>query len=232
METKDASAELLLKFWSWYDANKKRLIIGAVMAVVAWVVWFYVATQHDSAETAAGLAYTEFQFNQPAKIPAEQVVAGYLKIADDYPGTISGQRAQLQAATILFSDGKYADALKQFQDFLAKHSGSSLTMQAQSGVAASLEAQGKLDDALAAYRKVADSNKNSPEATLAEFSQGRVLELQGKLNGALSSYQQVVQSPMAASLASEAAQRISIIQAKLAVAKPLEKADAKSAAKS
>jgi predicted negative regulator of RcsB-dependent stress response len=150
----------------------------------------------------------------------EQLAAGYAQIASKYSGTLAGERAQLQAGVALFNGGKYLEAQAQFQNFLTTQTGSSLATLARSGVAASLEAQGKLDEALTAYRAVVTG---APDSTEAKFSQGRVLELQGKLSEAVTYYEQVARAPLAGSLASEAAQRIALIQVKLPVAKPATK---------
>lgn len=220
METQDASAEFMFKFWPWFEANRNRLIVAAVVLVLAFFVWFFISTQHQQKEVAAGQAYTQFLLNQPPATATQLVADGFLKIATDHPGTLAGQRARLQAAATLFEAGRYAEAQTQFQNFLASEGGSSLAVLAQSGVAASLEAQGKLDDALAAYRKVVTAYPDSTDVILAKFAQGRVLELLGKLSDAVTSYQDVTKSPLAGSLGSEAAQRIAQIQTKLAAAKP------------
>jgi predicted negative regulator of RcsB-dependent stress response len=228
METQDASAEFMFKFWPWLEANRKRLIIAAVVLVLAFFTWFFISTQHQQKEVAAGQAYTQFLLNQPPASAPQQVADGYLKIANDYSGTLAGQRARLQAAATLFEAGHYADAQTQFQNFLTSEGGSSLASQAQSGLAASLEAQGKLDEALAAYRKVVTAYPDSTDVIMAKFAQGRVLELQGKLKDAVAAYQDVTKSPLAGSLGSEAAQRASQIQTKLAAATSATKPAAKS----
>lgn len=220
MQTQDVSAEIAFKFWPWLEANGKRLIIAAVAVVVAFFVWFFIATQREQKEIAAGQAYTQLILNQPASTPPQQVVDGYLKIAKDYDGTVAAQRAQLQAASALFVGGRYADAQAQFQNFVTANSGSALVATAKTGIAASLESQGKLDDALAAYRAVSTAYPDSNEALTAKFAVGRVLELQGKLSEAVTAYQEVTRLPLAGSLAQEAGQRIALLQVKIAAIKP------------
>jgi hypothetical protein len=70
---------------------------------------------------------------------------------------------------------------------------------------------------------VASSSSSSIEAMTAKFSQARILEAQGKPTEALSLYQEVARSQLAGSLASEAGQRIAVIQSKLPAAKPVIK---------
>lgn len=223
MQTQDAPAEIVFKFWPWLEANKNRLIIGGVVALALFVVWLFISSQQREHAIAAGQAYTEFQLNQPPTTTAKQVADGYLQIAVKYAGTETADRAWLQGALTLFEAGNYADAQKQFGDLASRRSGSAIATLAQLGLAASLEAQNKLDEALNAYRAAANAASGSAEAIAAKFSQGRILELQGKLTEAMAVYQEVARSQLAGSLASEAGQRMALMQAKLPATKPAAK---------
>lgn len=220
MQTEDVSTEFLVEFWPWLEANRKRLIIIGVALLLVVFVWFYLKTSREQHELAAGQAYTQFQLNQTPTVPAQQVADGYLKIARDYSGTVAGQRAQLQAAAALFDAGRYADAQKQFENFMNANVGSPLAATAKLGLAACEESQGKLDEALDAYRQIDTSYPDTAEGINANFSVGRVLELQGKLTDAVAAYQEIMRSPQAGSLASEAAARVALIQSKLPAQKP------------
>jgi predicted negative regulator of RcsB-dependent stress response len=223
MQTQDVSAEIAFKFWPWLEANGKRVVIAAVAVIVLFFVWFFISTQREQKEVAAGQAYTQFMMNQQTASSAQQVVDGYLQIAKQYDGTVAAQRAQLQAASVLFTGGRYADAQAQFQSFVTANAGSALVVTAKTGIAASLESQDKLDDALAAYRAVNTAYPDSNEAISAKFSVGRILELQGKLSEAVTAYQEVTRLPLAGSLAQEASQRIALLQVKIAAVKPAAK---------
>lgn len=223
MQSQDVSTEFLIKFWPWFEANRKRLIGMAVAVTVILVIWYFVTTQREQKAVDAGQAYTQLQLNMPANPTAQQVADAYLKVAGQYAGTLAAERAQLQAAAVLFSAERYQDAQALFQKFLDANGGSSLAAAARLGVAASLEAQNKLDAAATEYRAVTTSYPGAAEALPAKFSLGRVLELQGKLSEATSYYQEVEHSPLAGSLASEAAERLAQIQSKLAAAKPAAK---------
>jgi len=224
MQTQDASAEFLLKFWPWLEANRKHLIGTAVVVCVVLFVWYFLATQREQKAIEAGQAYTSLQLNQPPTSTAAQLAAMYSKLADQYAGTLAAQRAQLQAAAVMFDVGSYDVAQAQFQKFLDNNSGSPLAPAAKLGLAASLEAQNKLADAVKEYRALTAQFPNSTEALTAKFSLGRVLELQGQMTEAVSCYQEVARSQLAGSLAQEAAQRLAQIQVKTpAAAKPVVK---------
>lgn len=220
MQTQDAPAEIIFKFWPWLEANRKLLIGIGVATLVGFFAWFFLDTQRLQAEIAAGQAYTQFQMSQPPNTTAKQVADGYGRLADKYAGTMAGQRARLQAAAVLFSAGSYPEAQAQFQNFLAGNGSSPLAVYARLGLASCLEAQGKLDDALRTYQTVANAGLDSSEAVMARFAQGRLLEMQGKLIEAASAYESVARSPLGGSLGNEAGQRLGAIQAQAAAAKP------------
>jgi predicted negative regulator of RcsB-dependent stress response len=220
MQTQDVSAEIAFKFWPWFEANRQRLIIAAVALVVAFFVWFFISTQRAQKEIAAGQAYTQLMLNPPAGSSPQQAVDGYLQLAKQYAGTVAAERALLQAASVQFMGGRYAEAQAQFQSFVTANAGSALVATAKAGIAASLESLGKLDEALAAYRAVSTGYPDSNEAVTAKFAVGRILELQGKLSEAVTAYQEVTRLPVAGSLAQEAGQRIALLQVKIAAIKP------------
>jgi len=219
METQDASAEFLIKFWPWFEANRKRLVYLTVGAVVVLFIWYFLATQREQRAIQAGQDFTQLQMSLASGLTAQQAADTYLKLAAQYAGTPAAERAQLQAAAVLYNAGRYDDALVQFQKFLTVNSGSPLASVAHVGAGASLEAAGKLDGAVAEYRAVATGFPNSSEAVPAKFALGRVLEAQGKLSDASSYFQEVTRSQLAGSLGQEAAQRLAGIQSKLAATK-------------
>jgi TolA-binding protein len=223
MQTQDASAEFLIKFWPWLEANRQRLIITSVGVVGVLFIWYFISVQKEQKAINAGQAYTQLQLNAPPNSTLQQVADAYMGIASQYVGTVAAQRAQLQAGTLLFDGGRYSDAQAVFQQFLGANGGSPLASAAQLGVAASLEAQNKLNDAAAAYRLVFTSHPDASEVLPAKFALARTLEAQGKSAEATSYYQEVMRAPLAGSLAQEAAERLAMIQTASAAAKPAVK---------
>ncbi len=223
MESQDVSTEVLIKFWPWLEANRKRLIIVGTGAAVVLLVWYFYTTRREQKAVDAGVAYTQLQLSLPANPTPQQVADAFLKLAGQYAGTLAADRAQLQAAAALFEAGRYADAQVLFQKFLNTNDGSPLAAAAQLGEAASLEAAGKLADAATAYLAVVKSHPESNEALSAKFALGRVLEAQGQLTEATSYYQEVARAPLAGTLGSEAGLRLSQISAHPAASKPAGK---------
>jgi predicted negative regulator of RcsB-dependent stress response len=223
MQTQDTPTEFLIKFWPWFEANRKRLTGFAVAVVVILLAGYFYTTEQAQKAVEAGRAYTQLQLNQPPNPTVQQVADEFQQLANKYPGTLAGQRAQAQAASVLFSAGRYADAQALFQKIAAANASGPLAAAAQLGVAACLESQNQPDAAATAYRAVMTGFPNSAEAVPAKFSLGRVLEAQGKLTEAAGYYTEVAHSPLAGSLAQEAAQRLAQIKAAAAATKPAAK---------
>jgi len=175
MQTNDAPAELLIKLWPWLEANQKRLIAIIVALLALWGVYFFVTTQHEQKEIAAGQALTQLLMAPVAGANVSQIADSFAQLAAKYSGTAAGQRAQLQAATAMFSAGRYADAQVQFKIFLAAAPDGPLAATAQLGIAASLEAQNK-PEATAAYQQVVSKFPGAPAAESAKQALSRLVK--------------------------------------------------------
>jgi len=202
MQPQDATAVYLFKLWPWIEANKKRIAIGIGITIAAILFFYYISSQREQKEINAGKALTDAVM----ATSGGQLADPYLKISADYPATLAGQRALLQAAAVLFSAGKYADAQTQFQKFLDAYPDSVFYGQAQLGVAASLDAQGKLDLAAGAYQKAVNSS-DAMIVSAAKLAMARIYESQGKLKEAFTLYEDVARADPNGTLGSEAEQR-------------------------
>ena len=173
MQTKDAPAEILIQIWPWLEANKNRIIAVIVGLVALWGIYFFVTTQHAQKEVAAGQALTQLLVTPVASANASQLADAFAQLAVKYSGTAAGQRAQLQAATAMFSAGRYADAQAQFKKVLEAAPAGTLAATAQLGIATSLEAQNK-PEAAAAYQQVVSKFPGSAAAETAKQSLSRL----------------------------------------------------------
>jgi TolA-binding protein len=202
MQAQDATTIYLLKLWPKIEANRNRIIAGTVILLAALVALWVFAAQQAQKETRAGQALTALT------VAATSQPETYLKFAADYSGTGAGQRALLQAATMLFSAGKYADAQTQFQKFLDEHPDSDFSSQAGMGVAVCLEAQGKTDQAVGRYQSLVSGQSDPVTASMAKLALGRINEQKGHLNEAAGYYQDVARSNPNSSLGNDAMWRL------------------------
>jgi predicted negative regulator of RcsB-dependent stress response len=221
MQSQDASTAFLIKLWPWIEANKNRVIVGAGIIIVAIFLYSFFSWQREQNEITAGKALTQVALSLPADANAGQLAGAYFKIADDYPGTLSGRRAWLQGAAALFAAGRFADAQAQFQKFLDAHPDGDFSASAALGVAASLEALGKPDLAVIAYQRIINGFSDAVAANDAKFALAGIDEQQGKFADALSFYESIARSSPGSLLAQEAGMHALELRTKSASATPV-----------
>lgn len=143
------------EFLAWLEENKKNLVLAAAGLVVLGsgiAVYRWNKAQTELAASDALLAL-RLPLNAPEKTPPPEA-AKFLKVASDFPGTTTAQRAVLLAAGALFGEGKYQEARAQFENYLLRFGDHALAPTALYGKAAALEAEGKSGEALRAYQDV------------------------------------------------------------------------------
>jgi len=205
MQAQDAATAYFFKLWEWTENNIRTVIIGAGVAAVVIALVSYYLWQQNQTEITAGQELTQLFISTPPDSDASQLADAYLKIAMDYPGTQSGKRAWVLAATTLFESGKYPEAQAQFQKYLDANPVSAFSATAALGVAASLEAQRKTQPAADAYQRVISSYSNPNAVAAAQFALAKINEQQGNLVQAENFYQQVARNNPNTALGSEAA---------------------------
>ena len=215
---KKAATELgpILTLWTWYEANRKAVVtvVGITAAVLLIAAFFYWRQQQNSiraSEALTDLLISGYLQRNPQATSADKL----LQLSSEHAGTSASARALFQAATVLFVDGKYAEAQAQFQRFIAENGDHSFVPQAMYGVAACLEASGKADEAAKSYKNLSDRFKATGLGISAMCSLGRILESQGKHAEALPLFEEVVRNDPNGMLGGEARIRVAEIQQKL-----------------
>jgi predicted negative regulator of RcsB-dependent stress response len=191
MESQDTVTLFLLKVWPALEANRNRIIGGAVAVVLLVMAALFLSWQRDQKEINAGQELSQLIVDTRRDASPAQLAGQFAKVAEQYPGTEAAQRAQLQAATARFVAGDYTEAQAQFKKFAETYPTSSLRPTAELGQASALEAQGKSEAALEAYQKLVGPASPGAVTISAQFALGRIFEQQGKISEAIKNYQQV-----------------------------------------
>jgi predicted negative regulator of RcsB-dependent stress response len=141
----------LYRLAAWVHARRKQLIwITATVVAVGAIIGIYTWRKNYN-ETAAAEAYSKVKMPVSSGFPPASAADDYLKLVNEYPGTMAGARALLTAGGILFDAGKFKEAQDQFEKCLRDYSDFALADQASLGIAACLEAQGKITEAAGRY---------------------------------------------------------------------------------
>ena len=207
MQAQDTATAYFFKVWSWVETNFKQVLLGLGVVVIAIALVSYYFWRQNQLEIDAGQALTQVVVSAPTYSDASQLIEAYSKIAADYPGTQSGQRALILGATALFEGGKYPEAQAQFQKYLDTCPDGAFSAAAALGVATSLEAQGKADLAAGAYQRVVSGFSDPNCVDIAKFALAKIDEQNGKLAEAQTFFQDVARNNPNTPLGSEAAFR-------------------------
>lgn len=113
---------------------------------------------------------------------------GLADVQTAFPEKPAGLLATFQLAAMRFRDGEYAEALSQYDLFLAEAPEHPLSEGARFGRFMALEELGNLDEALQGFRSFDASAVLYPQAL---FGQARILEKQGDLNAAIAVYEEI-----------------------------------------
>jgi len=222
MDTKELTAsDYLFKLWPWIEANLKQIAYAGGAVAILVFFYFYYGYSQTRKEVTAGQALSQVMVTGGASPQAD----AYLKVAADYPGTVAGQRALLEAAAALFTSAKYPEAQAQFQKFLDTYPDPDnfFTPDALLGVAAALDAQGKTDLAISAYQKAAAQSGNVSVTASAKFAIARIYDAQGKTAEAVKLYEEIARAYPNSSFSNEAGLRAMELKTKGpgAIARPV-----------
>src|SRR5262245_48155935 len=101
----DASqSPALIGFLTWVEVNKRRLIIGGSLALVATFVVIVVIQHQAQKESDASAALSDIRVPYSAAgLVAPGTAEALFKFAQDYRGTKAAGRALLVGAGLLFS---------------------------------------------------------------------------------------------------------------------------------
>jgi predicted negative regulator of RcsB-dependent stress response len=206
MESQDTATDFVYKVWPQIEANKNK-IIGGIIAIVAIVaIYSFVSWNREQSQVAAGEAMTQVLLSLKPGATLQEVSHSYLAVAEDHSGTMAAQRALLQGATVLFSQGDYTNAQKYFQQYLDAHPDDTFSALATLGVAKCYAAENKINDAVGEYQRVINDFSDAQSQTEARFALAQINMQAGNYTEAIRLFQQVAQAEQYGALGTEAAE--------------------------
>jgi TolA-binding protein len=197
-----------LRFLAWAQTNQKRLLLwGTIIVLVIAGTIFFIYQQRQK-EIRASRALSNVRVPQAGStILPPGTAEAYLKVAKEHANTRAGARALLQGGATLFSDGKYAEAQKTFEQFVRDYPESEWIAQAHYGIASSLDVQGKAADATAKFEEIRRRFANDPVIEEVKLALGRLYEQQNKPEEAHKLYTDLLQGSPYSGIGSEAGMR-------------------------
>jgi predicted negative regulator of RcsB-dependent stress response len=207
MQPDAAHSDNYVRFLAWAQANQKRLILwGTILVLAIAGVFFFIHYQgQKELRASVALSNVPVPLSPGATVPPGTADA-YLKVATEHAGTKAGARALLLGAATFFTDGKYADAQKTFEQFLKQYPESQWVPQAHFGIASSLDAQGKTTEAISKYEEIRRRFANEPIIDEVKLAVARAYE-PTKPEEAHKIYSELVQNNPYSGMGSEAGVR-------------------------
>ena len=188
------------------EANKNKIIAGVAIVVLAVAVFSFISWNRQQNQVAAGEAMTQALLSLKPDANLNDVSHSYLAVAEDYPNSMAGQRALLQGATVLFTEGDYTNAQRYFQQYVDAHPDDAFSAHAALGVAKCYAAEGKINDAVGEYQRVINDFGDAQAQAEARFALAQINMQAGNYTDALRLFQQVAQAEQYGALGTEAAQ--------------------------
>jgi tetratricopeptide (TPR) repeat protein len=165
-------------------------------------------------EVAASEALSNVTVSGAAGANRSDTTEAFLKVAATYPNSLAGARALLFAASGLFTEGKYPEAMAQFERFTREYGSSPFRGEALLGIAACLNAQGKTSEAIAAYKDLIDRRLSEYMLPQARFALACLYVVQNKPELARNLFEDIELKNPYSSLGSEAGMRLEELKLK------------------
>ena len=177
--------------------KNKTAIIGFIVAIIVIIagvmLYKHYVSEPKQAKAATAIFKGEEYFGandfEKALNGDSLGYKGFIKIADEFSGTPSGNLAKAYAGISYAQLGKYYEAIKYLNDF----DGSDLMVApATLGTMGDCYAQlNQLDKATASFLKAADKADNNTLSPIYLKKAGVIFEKQGKYNDAVQAYTKI-----------------------------------------
>jgi tetratricopeptide (TPR) repeat protein len=169
--------------------NRAWIAIGALAVVVAFAAGYYLQVQKRRTAMEASWRLYEAMQNE---LPSEKVAA-LREVQSEYGGSPSARVALFELANVLYGQGRYEEALKEYREFLKRHPGHMLAPAAMEAVGYCQESLGQWKEAQETYQSLMKRWPSSPHAERAHYRLGLACEKAGETDKAIEAYKKVLE---------------------------------------
>ncbi|MSU32269.1 MAG: tetratricopeptide repeat protein [Pedosphaera sp.] len=203
--------DLSFSAMTWLEENKRLLTIAFVIVSLGVVGAIIKKNLRATSEAAAESALFDV-----LKLGVKDTVISAQslnKVVAEHSGTKAAERALFLVATRQYEEGKFLDAQKTFETFVAAYSESSLNATADLGIATSLDAQNKTTEAISAYQSFITRFPKDSLIVDARLSKARIHESIKQFKEALALYDELGRGGFNGGTQEAARRRTLLIQA-------------------
>jgi len=180
-----------LKTAEWIKNNQSKLTAGAIVLLIAGVVFWGYISARQAAEREASLLTLQggyaLEFGDLDQ--ARDLLVG---AAERFGSVPSARRATLMLGHLFFRQGAIDTARTYYQLYLDKYSkGGILRASSMAGVAACMEQSGSHTEAAEMYEKAAKEKKGGAKSAHYLLQAGRAYRLAGQIQQAMVVYERL-----------------------------------------
>lgn len=187
--------DIISKTELFIEKNKKTLIIiiaAAVILIAAFCLYkfWYMPSQEKKAENemfAAEQYFIQEDYNKALKGDGKNV--GLIAISEDYSSTKHGKLAKFYIGRIYLEQGKYQDAIDNFEGFNPKDA--FMASQNKALIADAYWELNNVDKAISYYNDAVKQNPNNFTTPVILMKLGAAYEVKKDFNKALECYKQI-----------------------------------------
>ena len=226
----DEFISISMRLWAAVRRHASRVLAMIVVAIlIIGGVWTWSYFADAKASKATGTLSRAFDiYNQTIfptvdklpptddGIPRFRTRKGKLEAADkEFSKALDEAGGKLEAMTLLmrasvrYDQRRYAEALKDYQDFLSKNDDESYRYLAQEGIAYCHEGRKSLDKALSNFRKLP---RDGERKWAAIYHEARILAKQGKKKDAAKLLRQVIDKALDKTLVNRASDHLAQLE--------------------
>ena len=207
----DKFMESIKNFIQIFQENKDKIVWGTIGGIIFILIVFYYFNHRKNTITAADNVYT-FAVIQYANGKYKDVEPQFIRLIQEYWGTVQGKRALFFLANTHFFEGRVDSAEKEFERFTKLKFDPLFTPSAYEGIGECYEQQGKLNDAIKFYKKALSVSKFDFQKYDIYRHIGTLYEQMGKISEAEDIYNKIVSMDIDEGLKKPVRRRLKILK--------------------
>ncbi len=168
----------------FFSRQRLPVALGILAMVVAFAIGYLATIQREHKQSEGSLALYEVNKIEDPAARAEALE----KLAKDFSGSATAEKARYQRANLLSDEGKYEEARRAFAEFLKRYPNQAFAPAALEALGYCDESLGQWKEAAEDYTKLKEEFPSSPEAKRIIYRQGVCYEKLGETEKAASAY--------------------------------------------
>jgi len=207
----DKFMKSITNFIQDFRLKKDKFIWGIIGVLIFALIVFYYFNHRKNTILQADNIYT-FAVIQYGNGKFQEVEPQFIRLTQEFSGTVQGKRALFFLANIHYFEGKIDTAKMEYTKFIKLKFDPLFTPSAYQGIAQCLEEKGKLKEAMGFYKKAVEVSKSDFQKYDAYSQIARLSEQMGDISEAENLYNKILSLNLDSALKKQAERRLKILK--------------------